>query len=46
MTIRSLAEMKRWVLGYGKGAKVLAPKELVAIVSTELADMVQHYSQK
>ncbi len=46
MTIRSLAEMKRWVLGYGKGAKVLAPEELVAILSTELADMVQHYSQK
>jgi predicted DNA-binding transcriptional regulator YafY len=43
MTIRSLAELKRWVLGYGKGAKVLTPEELVAIVSTELAGMADHY---
>lgn len=44
MTVRSMNELKRWVLGYGKGAKVLKPPELVAIVNNELAGMLLNYS--
>ncbi|MCW6038676.1 transcriptional regulator [Spirulina subsalsa FACHB-351] len=38
-----LNDLKRWVLGYGKGAKVKEPPELVALVKAELEGMMQHY---
>jgi predicted DNA-binding transcriptional regulator YafY len=38
-----LQDLKRWVLGYGKGAKVLAPNELVQLVREEIKAMSQHY---
>ena len=38
-----LNEIKRWVLGYGKGAKVLEPKELVDLVKKEIKGMAKHY---
>ncbi|WP_017303321.1 helix-turn-helix transcriptional regulator [Spirulina subsalsa] len=38
-----LNDLKRWVLGYGKGAKVKKPPELVALVKAELEGMIQHY---
>jgi predicted DNA-binding transcriptional regulator YafY len=44
MTVRGINDVKRWVMGYGQGAKVLKPKELVEMVKQELAGMVKHYS--
>ncbi len=43
MTVPGLNDLKRWVLGYGAGAKVLDPPELVALVRAELFKMRQHY---
>jgi predicted DNA-binding transcriptional regulator YafY len=44
MTVRGINDLKRWVLGYGMGAKVLKPQELLERVKHELAGMVKHYS--
>jgi predicted DNA-binding transcriptional regulator YafY len=38
-----LAEVKRWVMFYGKGAVVREPSELVAMVKQEITDMLQQY---
>jgi predicted DNA-binding transcriptional regulator YafY len=38
-----LNDLKRWVLGYGKGAKVLEPPELVDLVKAEVEGMNQYY---
>lgn len=38
-----LAEMKRWVMHYGQGARVLEPPELVAMVKEEVKGMYQQY---
>jgi predicted DNA-binding transcriptional regulator YafY len=38
-----LNDLKRWVLGYGKGAKVLEPPELVALVQEEIEGLCKHY---
>lgn len=38
-----LNDLKRWVLGYGKGAKVLEPPELVVLVREEIEGMSKHY---
>ncbi len=46
MFVRGLNDLKRWVLGYGKGAIVREPPELVRIVRDEVEAMNQHYPQK
>jgi hypothetical protein len=42
--VRGLNEVKRWVLFYGRGARVLGPPELVAIVREEIVQMNYNYS--
>lgn len=46
MLVRGLNEVKRWVLFYGQGAKVLEPPELVAMVRDEVQGMSAHYGQE
>lgn len=41
--VRGLNEVKRWVLFYGAGAKVLEPPELVAMVRNEVEGMSRYY---
>lgn len=41
----SLFEVKRWVLSWGKNAKVLEPRELVNQLSDETGDMYKIYSR-
>lgn len=41
--VRGLNEVKRWILFYGKGAKALAPPELVEMIRTEIAVMNSNY---
>jgi predicted DNA-binding transcriptional regulator YafY len=43
MIVKGLNDLKRWVLFYGRGAKVLEPPELVAMVTAELDGMIAHY---
>ncbi|WP_218080952.1 helix-turn-helix transcriptional regulator [Anthocerotibacter panamensis] len=43
MSVPGLAEVKRWVLGYGKDAVVEGPEELVQMVREEVESMVQVY---
>ncbi len=43
MTVRGMNDLKRWVLGYGKGAIVQAPPELVELVKQEVTGMAQSY---
>lgn len=45
MTIRGLNDVKRWVLGYGRGARVLGPPELVAMVREEIEGMQAQYQR-
>jgi predicted DNA-binding transcriptional regulator YafY len=45
MQVPGLAEVKRWVLGYGAEAKVLEPPELVAMLRQEVEQLWQQYSQ-
>lgn len=44
--VRGLNEVKRWVLFYGKGARVLGPPELVAMVRDEVEGMQTQYQQE
>lgn len=44
MSVAGLNEIKRWVLGYGKGAIVKSPPELVRLVQTEVEGMSSNYS--
>jgi predicted DNA-binding transcriptional regulator YafY len=44
MTVSGLNDIKRWVLSYGKGARVLSPPELVKIVCEDLSEMIRHYT--
>lgn len=48
LTIRlgALAEIERWVLGWGKLAEVLAPDELRMSVAQAAAGMVKRYAKK
>jgi predicted DNA-binding transcriptional regulator YafY len=39
-----LNDLKRWVLGYGKGAVVKEPSELVALLKAEVEGMSKHYN--
>ncbi len=43
-TANALFEVKRWILGWGSEAKVLAPKELVEMVKEELKEAVRAYA--
>jgi predicted DNA-binding transcriptional regulator YafY len=43
MTVRGLNDVKRWVLGYGQGARVLGPPELVKMVREEVEGMRERY---
>jgi predicted DNA-binding transcriptional regulator YafY len=43
MSVRGLNDLKRWVLGYGKGAIVRRPQELVELVKDEVAWMGRNY---
>lgn len=43
MTVSGLNDLKRWVMGYGEGAVVQSPPELVKLVKQEIAGMVKHY---
>lgn len=44
MVVRGLNDLKRWVLGYGKGAIVQTPPELVKLVRDEVEGMSNHYN--
>jgi predicted DNA-binding transcriptional regulator YafY len=45
MYVSGLNDIKRWVLGYGKGAVVKSPLELVELVKEEIEAMNQNYQQ-
>ena len=45
MVVRGLNDLKRWVLGYGKGAIVKAPPELVELVRKEAQTMAGLYRE-
>jgi predicted DNA-binding transcriptional regulator YafY len=43
MTVKGINDIKRWVLGYGKGAKVISPPELVELVRKEVEQISKLY---
>jgi predicted DNA-binding transcriptional regulator YafY len=45
MVVRGLNDLKRWVLGYGKGAIVREPPELVELVRKEAQVMAELYQE-
>lgn len=45
MEVPGLNEVKRWVLFYGAGARVLEPEELVVMVKNEVSKMMHHYQE-
>ncbi|VEP17005.1 Helix-turn-helix type 11 domain protein [Hyella patelloides LEGE 07179] len=45
MSVSGLNDIKRWVLGYGKGAIVKSPPELVEMVQREIEAMNSNYQQ-
>jgi hypothetical protein len=45
MVVRGLNDVKRWVLGYGRGARVEGPAELVEMVRKEIGGMNYNYSK-
>lgn len=45
MTVKGLNDLKRWVLGYGVGAIVQRPPELVALVRQEVEGMFRWYQK-
>jgi predicted DNA-binding transcriptional regulator YafY len=45
LVVRGMNDLKRWVLGYGKGAIVQAPPELVQLVKAEIAGMNEQYPE-
>ena len=44
MTVSGLNEVKRWVLGFGCHAEVLAPVELRQEIQKEITTMLDNYS--
>lgn len=44
MLVRGMNDLKRWVLGYGRGAVVQDPPELVQLVREEVEQMRNRYS--
>jgi predicted DNA-binding transcriptional regulator YafY len=45
MTVRGMNDLKRWVLGYGMGARVLGPPELIEMVKAEVDGIQQSYQE-
>lgn len=45
VTVKGLNDLKRWVLGYGVGAIVQRPPELVALVRQEVEGMFRWYQK-
>jgi predicted DNA-binding transcriptional regulator YafY len=45
MTVRGINDVKRWVLGYGQGAIVRDPPELVEMIKAEIVEMNKCYSR-
>ena len=45
MVVTGLNDLKRWVLGYGKGAIVKEPSELVQLVRNEIQGMNYFYNE-
>jgi predicted DNA-binding transcriptional regulator YafY len=43
--VDGLEDIKRWVLGYGRLAKVLKPRELVDQITKEMKDISMLYSE-
>ncbi len=43
LVVAGLNDLKRWVLGYGKGAIVKEPQELVQLIKREVEEMSQYY---
>ncbi len=46
MQVKGLNDLKRWVLGYGKGAIALEPPELVVLVRDEVEGMQSRYQEE
>lgn len=46
LVVKGLNDLKRWVLGYGKGAVVKEPKELRHMVLTEINSMQLNYGER
>ncbi len=46
MSVPGLNEVKRWVLFYGAGAKVLEPRQLVQMIQDEISTMCLHYGEE
>lgn len=46
MEVPGLNDLKRWVLGYGKGAVVQSPPELVKLMQAEVEEMQKFYCSK
>ncbi len=44
--VAGLAEVERWILGYGPAAKVLAPNALVQSVARKLRDAAERYRDR
>lgn len=44
LKVNHLFELKRWVLSWGRGVKVLAPKELADAVKLELQEALHEYA--
>jgi len=42
---RGLNEVKRWILFYGKGAKAIAPPELIKMIKDEVSALYQKYGE-
>lgn len=46
VTVSGLGEVKRWVLGFGCHAEVLAPEELRQAVAREVAELADKYRER
>jgi predicted DNA-binding transcriptional regulator YafY len=44
MTVGGLNDIKRWVLSYGKGARVLSPPKLITMIKAEITEMNIYYT--
>lgn len=44
MVVRGMNDVKRWVLGYGSGARVVEPEELRQMIAEEIEHMNYNYS--